>query len=349
MISPKSLWTLVAPKLSKKQEAKERASLTQEELEASRMDVYGDTYVNPDGEEKVAASNNVETASISSGDTKTSTMSWGKRKPLTESEMQDLLDRMEYELTTNIPNEEKGSYLQAVEQCPNEVNVVRKKRFIHRADLDPAEAAARLVYYWKERLAIFGPEKCYMPMTINGALCDDWEALSCGGCMILPGTDSSGRRFFFVDPTKIKFDTYTQEQLLRAWWYYLEALLDTDESVAEKGAVEIVFTYHAKGPDFRPVFRKTILLQQSIIPIRFAAVHSFIRPGLVYSIFGPLFKLLLDKRMRSRMVEHTGSMLGMAMELQKYGIGKEVIPEEMGGELNFDVTAWLEVQKKNGH
>lgn len=53
-------------------------------------------------------------------------------------------------------------------------------------------AAQRFVNYWTCRREVFGTEKFTQPMTLSGALRDDFKALQRGVCRILPKPDASG-------------------------------------------------------------------------------------------------------------------------------------------------------------
>jgi len=62
--------------------------------------------------------------------------------------------------------------------------------------------AYRLVGYWKFRRELFG-DKAFLPMTQDGALADDMDALTANVMLILPN-DIHGRAVVFFDRAAMK-------------------------------------------------------------------------------------------------------------------------------------------------
>ena len=96
--------------------------------------------------------------------------------------MKDLLHRVDEQLRS-IPDEEKASYLQAVErQCPDALTsdpCGRSHRIamIRRCDNDTRLAAKRIVEYWEERRRTFGEDRCYLPMALHGTMKDQVSSM----------------------------------------------------------------------------------------------------------------------------------------------------------------------------
>mmetsp|Transcript_13722 Transcript_13722/g.20769 ORF Transcript_13722/g.20769 Transcript_13722/m.20769 type:complete len:213 (+) Transcript_13722:930-1568(+) len=94
--------------------------------------------------------------------------------------------------------EHKESFQRALLQCPEQLSDKEKLRFLRRVDFDPKAAAERMVGYWERRLSVFGPEYCYLPFTLEGALQRDVVALERGVFQVL-GTDVSNRGVLLFD------------------------------------------------------------------------------------------------------------------------------------------------------
>ena len=61
---------------------------------------------------------------------------------------------------------------------------------------------------------LFGPDKYHLPMTLDGAMCDDLTALKTGFACQLPLRDDSGRQMLWFNFAKNTFEGYTKESLV---------------------------------------------------------------------------------------------------------------------------------------
>ena len=57
-------------------------------------------------------------------------------------------------------------------RCPDEVSDVKRLAFVEHEGGDVSKAALRLIKYWNFRLELFGDDRCYLPMTLLGAMQD---------------------------------------------------------------------------------------------------------------------------------------------------------------------------------
>lgn len=104
-----------------------------------------------------------------------------------------------------IPNDEKGAYLTALDRCPR---ILHREscvsRFLsHARGSDIPNTAARLfVDYWEKRKTIFGCSRAFLPMTLsNGALSESCKALISAGWVAPLPQDANGKRVCFLDMT----------------------------------------------------------------------------------------------------------------------------------------------------
>eukprot|EP01082_Thalassiosira_pseudonana_P009424 g8394.t1 g8394 contig29:416916-417580(-) len=62
----------------------------------------------------------------------------------------------------------------------------------------------------------------------------------------------------------------------------------------------------------------------------------------------PLMKLDMPERMRKRVRVHVGSEEKVLKELEEVGIGREVLPSEIGGNVVLDNDGWMQERKMAG-
>jgi hypothetical protein len=53
----------------------------------------------------------------------------------------------------------------------------------------------------------------------------------------------------------------------------------------------------------------------------------------------------MAKRMRNRLQVHSGSKEKVLKHIAMYGLSKELIPEEVGGNARLDYQAWLDQRR----
>ena len=181
-------------------------------------------------------------------------------------------------------------------------------------------AAIRIVKYWEKRLDLFGPEKAFLPLTLDGALKDDLPSLKIGFIRVTCTSDDSNRGLLFVDPSRLpESGTYDRKSMARSTWYYLHALLE-DENVQKKGAVIIGYPRKAKFSQFDRKFAKMNMESiKGCIPIRVAGIHMC-QPPTFFEIIFPIMKILMGARLRKRVKVHSGSNEKILAKLEdKYG------------------------------
>lgn len=111
--------------------------------------------------------------------------------------VKDLIRQMKVEIEAR-PLTEKDAMLKAFVRCSPDQRQVefgdeRLELFLRREHMDPKAAAVRFVKYWIKRKEVFGHEKYFLPLTVDGALKDDHVALEVGHWIILPKPDNHGR------------------------------------------------------------------------------------------------------------------------------------------------------------
>lgn len=238
-----------------------------------------------------------------------------------------------------IPDEEMHTFITAMKERPELVNDAHRASFLRRDDFDAKRASRRLVSYWERRRELFGSEKVYLPLTLDGAMRDDVDNLSQGFVSALPVKDLNGRGIFFCNSGHLDWSKYSRESMQRTIWYLFE-LLAADPEVQKKGIIILSYTKQAVFQNFdHKFYRSTFEILDQYLPVRLRAFHLCSPPPFVHILF-PVAKHLLGKRLRERLAVHYGSERDCVSSLLKYGLPADRIPTEMGGDLIIDRAAW---------
>jgi len=249
---------------------------------------------------------------------------------------QDGIVELQEELDA-ISVDDKGAYLQALEECPA---VVERETspllFLRSTKFNAKLAARRLVEYWKWRLTIFGPEKAFLPMTLQDALRDDREVLD---------DDDHDRAIIYFEKGRINPTVASRNSLLRVVWYVHHVVLGKD--TAQKNG--IVHVLNMKGYTLKHFDRigekYTRVSVLDCLPIRWCALHfpspSVEKDTVVYELLVPVWKHIVGKKMRTRI-----ALYDEASDLERFGINPESLPESMGGKRSHqEYGAWLEERR----
>ena len=188
----------------------------------------------------------------------------------------------EFELVLDdVCGKEKKGYLMAKDVVPDECNDAHKLMFLRCEVFDVDRAVGRFVKYWNTRVAVFGEDKAFLPLTIDGALKDDIDSIKVDYLQIADKTDPEGRAILLFDFNKEGEDV-SSDSLLRVVWYQVHVAL-RQESCQKKGVVAYVRCLD-RFSDWRPSLSKKISVAGSgILPVRFAGMH-FIHPPSYLSI-----------------------------------------------------------------
>ena len=172
---------------------------------------------------------------------------------------------------------EKRGYLMAKEKCPSECD---KLVFLRCEVFNVDQAVCRFVKYWNARIQVFGEEKAFLPMTIDGAMKDDAECIQLGYLQVASQVDPDGRAIGLFDFNK-QTGEVSSESLLRVVWYQVHVAL-ARESCQKRGFVAYVKCLDRMA-DFRPSLSKKIAQAvRGILPFRFAGVHFMNRASIKF-------------------------------------------------------------------
>jgi hypothetical protein len=194
---------------------------------------------------------------------------------------------------------------------------------------------------------IFGTEKAFMPLTLSKALKDDNVALSTGVYSLTGTKDTSGRSIIFIDPSRQDKTKYPRESMCRVVWYICHAALE-DEMTQKRGVVNIAYPHHAKFSQIdRSLTKMNIESVKGCIPVRQSGIHICHPPSFV-SLLLPILKVFMGERLRKRLQMHSGSTEKVLKHIAVYGLPKESMPTDLGGDAVVDHLRWLEHRRTSG-
>jgi hypothetical protein len=273
---------------------------------------------------------------------------YGQRHPVENPDLiAAKLGELEEELS-QLSDEDSQGWTQAKAKCsPDLINDDFKLMFLRCEVFNADLAAKRIGKYWNKRISVFGQDKAFLPMTLDGALKDDHISLGVGFArLVVPAKDPAGRSIIFADPSKLDSTKYDRESMVRATWYVMHAALESVDA-QKMGVVMVAYPKHVH---ITQVDRKLMKLNmesiKGCIPVRLAA-FQICHPPEIFSIIFPLIKLFLGERLRKRIKVHSGSDEHVLEQLSKYGLTKDCLPTELGGAIVLDHDNWLSERKSS--
>lgn len=241
--------------------------------------------------------------------------------------------------------DDKKYLLMAQEKCPEILTKEFQLMFLRCEMFRVKLAVDRYMYYWKKRVEVFGEEKAFLPLTLEGALKDDTETVRRGVYSLLSSTDEMGRAFLLFDPSLQDKTKYSRESMVRSFWYVIHSALER-ETAQQHGVVGLGYPHNAKLHQFdRQLNKVNIASLKGAIPLRMSAIHICQPPSFI-SIVLPIVKLFMGERMRKRINVHTGDIDKVQASLAKYGITPDMLPTDLNGHVQVDREKWAEQRLK---
>eukprot|EP00562_Extubocellulus_spinifer_P003163 CAMPEP_0178478282 /NCGR_PEP_ID=MMETSP0696-20121128/4579_1 /TAXON_ID=265572 /ORGANISM="Extubocellulus spinifer, Strain CCMP396" /LENGTH=566 /DNA_ID=CAMNT_0020105645 /DNA_START=69 /DNA_END=1765 /DNA_ORIENTATION=- len=240
-----------------------------------------------------------------------------------------------------LPASQTGAYYQAVETRPELVCHERKLMFLDYENGDVTLAAKRLAKYWEDRLEIFGPDRCFLPMTLRGAMRD--QAMPMARRQIwqpVPVTDAVGRTVFYFCPSRRNFSEYSPREEAMDAWYQLETLLE-DEDLRRRGVVVLGDLRNMQRDHYCREMETFLGKIVESVPVPIRALHFCHPSKVVLYIVLPMTKYLMPRSIRLRQRVHSGSEKQVLMSLEAYGLPQDRMPTELGGSVVLDINQWM--------
>lgn len=251
-----------------------------------------------------------------------------------------------------------------------------------RCELFNAELAAqRIGKYWNRRIELFGDNRAFKPLHLggDGALSsthgssensehdkanssedeDDsmvqytLKGLYLGFIRPTETHDEGGRAILFIDPSRLagynKNSTDERLGVARALWYVLHHLIEENESVQKLGMIAVAYPHHFKKSLIdRKLMKMNMESISGCLPLRMGGFHVCHPPWFFGKIIFPIMRMVMPERMRKRVRVHVGSEDKVLENLKEFGLGREVLPSEIGGDVILDMDLWIQEMKSRG-
>lgn len=237
-------------------------------------------------------------------------------------------------LIDKVDSKKKSSYIAAQESCPDRCGDDFKLAFLRCEVFNVKPAVDRWIRYWNMRLVVFGKEKAFLPMTLEGTMKGCEKAVSSNYVAVAKGTtDPDGRALVLIDFSKEGGDD-SSEDLLRVMWYQMHVALSS-ESAQKKGVVFYLKTIERMSDGRASLWKKLADAVRGTLPVRVSAMHFISCPAFMKFLL-QIAKTILGKKLRNRIYVHSGSVDEKLESLSKFGLGTmDKLPDVVGGNLSF--------------
>lgn len=252
----------------------------------------------------------------------------------------DSLARLDGEIR-RLPSAQTAAYRRATVECPDQVSDERKMAFLDYEQSEPSLAAKRLVDYWNFRLDVFGADRCFLPMTLNGAMKDEVVPMT-KQCILqlMPVTDTAGRAILFFSPNRRNFDVYGVEQEFRALLYFFETIME-DAELRKRGVVMLIDGREIHMKHYSRKEQRLSPMMDRVLPLRIRAFHDCNPSKVLFYVLYPIVKRFIGKNTRLRIKMHFGTEANVLAELEAYCLPKDRVPTELGGDVILDINQWV--------
>jgi len=243
------------------------------------------------------------------------------------------------EMLSKIDTKKKASCMMAHETSQELTRDNFKLAFLRCEVFEVKPAVDRWIKYWNVRLSILGEEKAFLPLTLEGAMKGNEKAVSSPYFTMAEGTtDPDGRAIFLQDFREEKGDL-SDDELLVAVFYHCHIFLSNE--LAQKKGTVIYMRCLESFFDGRQSLWKKFSRFDGAFPARVSALH-IVDPPRFIKVLVTVMKMVLGKKLRSRLKVHSGSIDQTLKSLSKFGLGsKDTLPEMFGGNLSFSPGAKL--------
>lgn len=195
-----------------------------------------------------------------------------------------------------VDESEKKDLMDAERKCPELLDAAFKLQFLRTDLFDVRLAARRYILHWKNKVELFGPEKAFLPMTLDGAMKDDIDMLSKGYVRLIPGQE----RVIFFDQTKFCKKTDDVYSLTRCVWYIQGKALQESEEMQKIGAVLVWDFGHRIDHLSKDLAGCLKQAMTDAFPLRFQQLAAMNVPYAARGLYH-VFKLFLKPAMRGRL------------------------------------------------
>eukprot|EP00668_Euglena_longa_P011543 GGOE01013950.1.p1 GENE.GGOE01013950.1~~GGOE01013950.1.p1 ORF type:complete len:286 (-),score=52.85 GGOE01013950.1:401-1213(-) len=155
--------------------------------------------------------------------------------------------------------------------------------------------------------------------------------------MVLPDVLPTGDRVALMQLRYIQPKVFSPMVSLKAWHYWIMRSLMESPALQASGIVLIISQEGADLSSFDRRFLARILKAMSkCIPLRLNWI-LVVRPIAMFRLVLPIIVHLMSSKMRERFA----TVREFAALQSGYGIPKEILPPDVGGTLDFNISAWV--------
>jgi len=189
--------------------------------------------------------------------------------------------------------------------------------------------------YWEMRETIFG-DKAFLPMTLEGALSDDFQTmLTCPNfCRLVFDAEDRGRTILFGNTEGVDLNNLPRGTMLRILWYNAHLAMKRLEEQQEMQEQEHPPGSNSRGHGIVVVnFGRRLTLDQfdrrrnrmivksiaEYLPIQVQAVH-LVTCSLFLETVLPVVKWYMGRRLRLRIRTHQGPDKEVLQKLTSFGV-----------------------------
>jgi len=241
-----------------------------------------------------------------------------------------------------LPAQSTAAYFRATTVCPDQVSEERKLMFLQCEENNVPLAADRLALYWQYRLNGFGEDRCFEPMTLDGAMMDEITNMAKSGVVqLMPNTDAAGRAIIYFRMDKRDYALYSVQQEVM-WLTYLLEIVVQHQSLQSRG---FVCLFNASNVTRKHYTRQAQQYRQRALdyafPIRHRSNHGCNLSPLANYILVPVAMRLKSKNMRLRSRVHRGSGEDLLRSLAEFNLPRDSLPSDVGGRVVLDIKQFV--------
>lgn len=276
----------------------------------------------------------------------------------TPDHVSSFLDEFDRCIRNKLPPELTETYFEAMEKVPHLVQQETDPLMFLRAEFfDVENAARRLAMHWKERKALFGDDRAFLPMTLdrNGALGSsdaDVHQLELGYGVRTPD-DQHGRAVVFLDRANSTRDQrYDRDSWLRVMWYLIHTISWRPEC-QKSGYVFVVnlkdYDPHSCGD--RLGAKKLFEFMRECWCPRLKAFHALYGSRQSATrLIEPAVRKMQGRHIRLHIRNHYGSNIDLLLSLSKYGLTTRQSCPVVGGSFTVaDQISWMKRKELGEH
>jgi hypothetical protein len=109
-----------------------------------------------------------------------------------------------------------------------------------------------------------------------------------------------------------------------------------------------MWPHHIKLSQFdKKLFKMNADSIRSCIPIRMTALY-LCHPPKIFSIIFPIIKVFMGDIIKKRLRVHSGTEEAVLKKLEETGLTKDMLPAQVGGDVEIDMVKWIAERRAAG-